>query len=119
MMRILANENIPACVVERLRVAGHDVGWVGTDLPGATDLQVIARAIAEKRTILTFDKDFGELAFRDRRCAPYGIVLLRMAPTQPELLAQRVALALESRSDWPGHFAVIEDGRIRLAPIPL
>ncbi len=47
-----------------LRHDGHDVAWVRTDAPGSTDQQVLARAVAEDRILLTFDKDFGDLAFR-------------------------------------------------------
>ena len=36
-MRILADENIPRCVVETLRRENHDVAWVPKDAPGATD----------------------------------------------------------------------------------
>lgn len=63
-MRILANENVPELIVERLRDARHDVSWVRADSPGATDQDVLQRAITEDRVILTFDKDFGELAFQ-------------------------------------------------------
>ena len=64
-MRILADENIPRCVVETLRRENHDVAWVRRDAPGATDRKVLARARAGNRLLLTFDMDFGELAFRE------------------------------------------------------
>ena len=63
-MRLLANENFPRIAVEALRARGHDVAWVRTDIPGASDQDVIHRAVAENRVLVTFDKDFGELAFR-------------------------------------------------------
>lgn len=57
-MRLLANENIPGAVVMALRAAGHDVAWVRIDAPGASDAQVLAWAVRERRILLTFDKDF-------------------------------------------------------------
>ena len=46
-MRLCANENIPGDGVAALRRQGHDVLWVREAMPGATDEQVIERAIAE------------------------------------------------------------------------
>lgn len=74
-MTFLANENFPLDAVEALRRAGHDVAWVRTDAPGSTDSQVLARAVAEGRLLLTFDKDFGDLAFHAGLPAGCGIVL--------------------------------------------
>ena len=62
-MRVLANENVPAALVERLRSVGHDVARVRERSPGIADPQVIEWAINDQRVLLTFDKDFGELAF--------------------------------------------------------
>ncbi len=63
-MRFLANENMPGDAVSALRAAGMDVLWVRQDSPGLNDIDVLAWAVREKRILLTFDKDFGELAFR-------------------------------------------------------
>ncbi len=78
-MRFLANENFPAEAVEALRGRGHDVAWVRIDSPGVRDAEVLARAQREDRIVLTFDKDFGELAFRSRLPASSGMILHRGA----------------------------------------
>ncbi len=117
-MRILANENFPGDAVEAIREHGHDVAWVRTDAPGSTDAEVLERTQAEKRIVITFDKDFGELAFRSRLPASSGIVLFRISAPSPAHVARIAVAALESRSDWEGHFAVIEDDRIRMTSLP-
>jgi predicted nuclease of predicted toxin-antitoxin system len=61
-MRFLANENFPGAAVTALEAAGHDVVWIRTAAPGAIDRDVLAWAAREERILLTFDKDFGELA---------------------------------------------------------
>ena len=71
-MRILANENLPREAVEALRDRGHDVAWVRTDSPGSSDDAVIKRSAAQARVLITFDKDFGELAFRWGLSSPFG-----------------------------------------------
>lgn len=117
-MKILANENFPGDAVAYLRERGHDIAWVRTDAPGSSDREVLDRAQSEKRVLLTFDKDFGELAFRSGLPATSGIILLRLTATSPEHVARTVAAALQGRTDWEGNFSVIEDFRIRMTPLP-
>ena len=117
-MRFLANENIPGDAVAALTAAGHDVLWIRAEAPGSTDDDVLAWAEREKRVLLTFDKDFGELAWR------YGL------PANPERFPFRLPMApateigavivarIAERGDWSGHFTVIEPGRIRMRALP-
>ena len=117
-MRLLANENFPQDAVDALRKNGHDVAWIREDARGSLDEQVLARAQDEKRVLVTFDKDFGELAFHAKLPATLGIILFRIVPRSSQHIAQVAVQALESRSDWEGHFSVIEDRRIRMTPLP-
>jgi predicted nuclease of predicted toxin-antitoxin system len=77
-MRFLANENFPLDAVEALRHQGHDVVWIRTGSPGIADPEVLDRAQTKDRILLTFDKDFGELAFRTKLPAISGIILFRI-----------------------------------------
>ncbi|MGH6949975.1 MAG: DUF5615 family PIN-like protein [Vitreimonas sp.] len=88
-MRLLANENIPSDAVAALRAAGHDVDWMRETAPGESDAQVIARAVAEQRILLTFDKDFGELAFHSKLPATCGVLLFRIPTPSAEAIAVR------------------------------
>jgi predicted nuclease of predicted toxin-antitoxin system len=74
-MRILAGENFPADAMAALREHGHDIVWIRTDAPGSSDWQVLPRAETEDRVLITFDKDFGELAFRAKLPASIGLAL--------------------------------------------
>jgi predicted nuclease of predicted toxin-antitoxin system len=98
-MRILANENFPGDAVAKLRQSGHDVAWVRTDAPGMSDQEVLKRAEDEDRVLITFDKDFGELAFRARLPASSGIVLFRVLAPSSAHVARVAVAALESRMD--------------------
>ncbi len=117
-MKLLADENFPAAAVYALRAVGHDVTWVRTEIPGAPDPIVVALAASEDRLLLTFDKDFGELAFSGGLTSAAGVVLFRLQPTSPDYLVTRVVETLASRDDWSGHFSVVEDDRIRMRPLP-
>jgi predicted nuclease of predicted toxin-antitoxin system len=117
-MRILANENVPGDAISYLRQNGYDVVWVREDLPGSSDIQVLERAQNDNRILITFDKDFGELAFRYQLPASSGIILFRISSPTPEQVALVAVAALDLREDWAGHFSVIEDTRIRMTPLP-
>jgi predicted nuclease of predicted toxin-antitoxin system len=117
-MDLLANENFPGIAVEALRARGHDVKWVRTEAPGISDVEVLNLAQKQNRILITFDKDFGELAFRSRIPAQNGIVLFRISMPSPRHVSLKSVKALESRNDWAGHFSVVEDDRIRMTTMP-
>lgn len=117
-MRFLADENFPRDAVLALQQQGHDVVWIRLDAPGSSDQEILTRAQAEERIILTFDKDFGELAFRFGLPATSGIVLFRLPLLKPTSLISIVISVLATRSDWSGLFTVVESDRIRIRPLP-
>lgn len=117
-MRLLANENVPLVAVTALRESGHDVVWIRVEAPGSGDREVLARAQAESRILITFDKDFGELAYRAGLPSACGVILFRIAKSSPEKIARVAVASLKSRADWAGHFAVIEEQRVRLRALP-
>ncbi len=117
-MRFLANENFPADAVSALHDANHDIVWIRTDAPGSSDQEILARAVAESRILLTLDKDFGELAYRSKLPASCGIILFRVSIPSSAHVARVAVRILSSRSDWVGHFAVIEEHRVRMRPLP-
>jgi hypothetical protein len=117
-MRFLANENFPYAAVTALVAAGHNVAWIRTTAPGIADSDVLGWAAREERILLTFDKDFGELARRAIMPPACGVVLLRVPMPKPGGTGQRLANMVMERDDWAGHFSVIEPGRIRMRPLP-
>jgi hypothetical protein len=64
VIRVLADENVPAASIARLRSEGLDVASAAESSPGAVDATLLDQARAEKRLLLTFDRDFGELIYR-------------------------------------------------------
>ncbi|MGC2779659.1 MAG: DUF5615 family PIN-like protein [Bradyrhizobium sp.] len=117
MMRFLADENFPAAAVRTIEAAGYDIVSVGLIAPGTTDGDVLSQAILEERILLTFDKDFGELARGSSLPLACGVILLRIPMPPPQDVGQRIADLLLSRDDWAGHFSVIEPGRVRMRPL--
>lgn len=80
-------------------------------------MEVMNRAQRENRLLLTEDKDFGDLVFRQARPVP-GIVLLRIDTSRRLLKAPRLLAAIEQFSDTLlGRYTVIEEARIRSRPL--
>lgn len=113
-MRFLADENFPAAAVRALQEAGHDVAWVMMTTPGISDQDVLAWAAREGRILLTFDKDFGELARHGALPLTCGIILFRVPMPRPGDVGTRFADMIAARDDWAGHFSVVEPGRLRM-----
>lgn len=117
MSRFLADENFPGAAVSALRAVGHDILWMRTDAPGTADREIVARAMLEARVILSFDKDFGELAFHSGLGAGCGVVLFRVPMSPPGSAIARIVTIIQSRDDWVDNFSVVETHRIRMRPL--
>jgi predicted nuclease of predicted toxin-antitoxin system len=59
-LRILADESVEGEVVACLRSKGHNVAYIPETSAGIRDDEVLARANAEDRVLLTEDKDFND-----------------------------------------------------------
>lgn len=77
-MKFLANENFPLDSVKYLRKKGFEVSAIGEDNPSITDSEVLEIAQREHRTILTFDRDYGELIFKYGIKPHAGVIYLRL-----------------------------------------
>ncbi len=114
-MRFLVDECTGPKVAAWLRVEGHEVFSVYDDARGIDDDEVIKIAFNETRILITNDKDFGELVFREKR-PHHGVVFLRL---KNELSGNKIAVLrrlLESYADeLPGNFVVVSDTQVRFA----
>ena len=75
-MNFLADESCAGPVIRALREAGHDVVAIAEVAKGATDEQVLERALNEKRVRITEDRDFGQLVYARGRSSA-GAILVR------------------------------------------
>ena len=113
-MRLFADESVDYPIVATLRERGHDVEYVGELSPGIADTEVLRIAVEERRLLITADKDFGDLVFR-QNLPTVGIVLIRLAGISPTDKATLVANVIRDRSpDMPGAFTVITPKLVRI-----
>ena len=116
-MKILADESVENNVVQRLRSEGHEVIYVAERSPGIMDEDVLALAQDEGILLLTADKDFGELIFR-QGYLKNGIVLYRLAGLSSQDKAEIISLTInEHGAELLKSFGVITQKAIRIRRI--
>lgn len=113
-MNFLADESVDYPVVERLRADGHTVTAVAEMAPSIPDDLVLAQANQHEAILLTGDKDFGELVFR-QRLVTAGVVLIRLAGLAAMTKAAIVATVVQAHEVKLHHaFTVISPGMVRI-----
>ena len=113
-MKFLADEGVDQQIVKRFRQEGHTVLYVAEMEPGVCDDEVLDLANQETATLLTTDKDFGELIFRQGRISA-GVILLRLAGLSQESKGETVASMIREHADeLQQAFAVITPGMVRI-----
>jgi len=107
-MRWIGDECVSRHVVASLRTQGHDVIYIADAAPVERDGPILNLAIREGRLLLTEDKDFGDLVFRN---AVSG------APRASDKWAALKAAIEKLGQGLFGHYVVVEDTRIRSRPL--
>ena len=113
-MNFVADESVDQPIVSRLRADGHLVEAVSELSPGITDDEVLSRATDRGAVLLTADKDFGELVYRQGR-ASTGVVLIRLSGLSAEIKAHIVSRVVQGHTaEFSGSFSVIQHGQLRI-----
>jgi predicted nuclease of predicted toxin-antitoxin system len=117
-VRFVVDECTGPRVARWLEEQGHDVVSIYDVDKGAEDVDVLARAVRELRVVVTIDKDFGELVFRDR--LPHtGIILLRLAiETAPAKIAVLDQVLKSFAGRIEGNYIVATEDSARLVEFP-
>lgn len=97
-----------------MRREGHDVLYVAEIDPAISDAAVLELAINTESIIITEDRDFGELIFRERRYT-LGIILIRLHGLSAESKAEMVlSLVREHTGELAGNMVVITPSGVRI-----
>lgn len=121
MIRFLLDMGLAQSTAEHLRALGHDVVHLHDQgLERLPDDQIVAKAEAEGRTIITHDLDFGRIVALSRRTVP-SVVTLRLTNMTPA----RVSIALEAVLSEAtaavdrGTLVTVTDQGIRIRELPV
>lgn len=116
-MRFIVDESTGVAVATFLRAEGHEVVFVGEEMPQAVDEDIIRRAARENAILVTNDKDFGELVFRGRE-RHHGVLLFRLDHEDAANRVRVLSLVLERFAErLPGSFVVATERNVRIRPI--
>ncbi|MEZ4554203.1 MAG: DUF5615 family PIN-like protein [Dehalococcoidia bacterium] len=117
-MRFLLDESVDARLQGYLQRNGHDVTSIRLDhRPGMPDHEVLALAHDEARILLTNDRDFGELIFRER--LPHqGVILLRLQSVTLDAKVNAMHDVLTHHSHELNAFLVVSEAGVRVRRHP-
>jgi predicted nuclease of predicted toxin-antitoxin system len=116
MPKFIIDECTGIAVVHFMREQGYDVVGVSEAMPQASDFDILQCAVAEQRIVVTNDKDFGDMVFRDKR-RHLGVLLLRLADDRVETKIRVLAAVLAHHADHlENRFVVATEENIRLRP---
>jgi predicted nuclease of predicted toxin-antitoxin system len=112
---LVADMDISVPVVHFLRSQGVDVISAREEEWGnLTDSEILTRAHAMSRFVLTHDSDFGTLAVH-RNESITGIIFLRPGGRPPAEVISDIEALMAAEIDWtPPVLAVYRAGRLRL-----
>jgi len=112
-MNLVADEGIDFQIVSSLRANGHDVLYIAEFASGSLDDVILELANKEDRILMTRDKDFGELVFRDKMVHS-GIILNSLHELSSENKARIILKVIEDfQEQLIGAFTVIQPNKVR------
>lgn len=113
-MRLLIDENISPGITAHLKAHEYDIKSISECCKGYADEKVAEMAIAEKRIIITYDLDFGEL-YRNLGASS---IILRLRTKKPAIVIKYLTNFLHrvkiQKISLKGRLAVITEGKARL-----
>jgi predicted nuclease of predicted toxin-antitoxin system len=113
-VKCIADESVDKPIVEALRANGHEVYYILEENHGIPDNEVLRIANEKNSVLITSDKDFGEIVFRQKR-NHFGVVLIRLSGLNSE---QKILLTLSAierhQEEMINHFSVISKTHIRI-----
>lgn len=113
-MKWVVDENVDRQVVEHLRALGHEVKYIAEVDPASEDTDILDAAWRADSILVTGDKDFGELVYRQKKVSA-GIVLLRLHGMVPDDKARLVVDVVKNHAtELQYAFTVVTKDSIRI-----
>jgi len=113
-MKFLVDECVGPTVAAWLKGNGYDAVSIYDNVPGINDDLVLQKAHNENRVLITSDKDFGEMIFKNRK-QHCGVILLRLIDERSVNKINVLKRVLQSH--YPGiigNFVVATENTIRI-----
>ena len=118
LAKLLADENVPARTINALRATGFEVISIRETAPGISDADVLALAVNQGLVLVTFDRDYGELIYRQKLEPPISIIYFRILPVNPLEISETVISLLQEPESVNGAMLVVTRQGIRRRYFP-
>jgi len=116
-IKFIVDESVDFPVVKYLRSKGFDTTSIVEDYPSLEDIRILKIAFKEKRILLTNDKDFGTLIFKEKLNSK-GVILLRLWDQTSNAKTRFLEEVIkEYRDRLFGNFIVVTENKIRIRKI--
>jgi len=120
-VRFLIDASLSAECASWFTAYGHDaVHASALGLLQAADEEILRRAVADQRIVVTTDLDFSELIAVHHLDAP-GLLLIRLPEATFERLHARLTAVLRviTAEDMTQAITVVEEDRVRIRKLPI
>jgi predicted nuclease of predicted toxin-antitoxin system len=120
-MRFLADMGVAGRIVDWLRTQGHEATHLRDEgLGRLADAAIFEKAVSEKRTILTFDLDFSQIAAVSRGTG-VSVIVFRLKNARTPHVIERLAAVLPDCEEAlrSGAVVAVEESRHRIRPLPI
>ncbi len=112
-MRFLVDECTGPKVAAWLAAEGYEVYSVFDQSRGEQDDDILAKAVIENWILITNDKDFGELIYRERR-EHHGIIFFRLTDERAANKIEVLQKLLTAHADkLPDQFVTVTETKVR------
>ncbi len=112
---------VSSSTIRELRARGHDATHLLDEhLERMPDRDILDKAGLERRVVLTFDLDFGDLLAAGSRTTP-SVVLFRLRDQTPASVLRALDQVLSHHQPALASGAIlsVDDGRIRVRRLPI
>lgn len=114
-MRFLVDECTGPAVAAWLRNQNHEFFSVYEQSRGMNDEDIIQKAVSENWILITNDKDFGDMVYRDGRLHR-GVILLRLSDERSVSKIQVLSRLFKNHIDrLSDSFVVVTEKQVRFA----
>ena len=114
-MKFIVDESTGPAIAKWLEGLGYEIFSVYNQLRGADDETILKKAIDEDWVLITNDKDFGEMVYR-QGLLHHGIILMRLVDERPANKIKTLEKLLSQFIDQINDsFVVVTESNVRIA----
>jgi len=113
-VKFIIDENIGPKVAKWLRELQYDVISIYEEFRGLDDEQILRKSVKENRILITNDKDFGEMIFREGKLHT-GVIFLRLEDERSVNVIKMLDQILNIYAEKiEGNFVVVTKSSVRI-----